>query len=350
MKNFKLILKSLISNAHVVEGGRHRPWYFAVPMYVIAMILALIPIFVQTITRQGDAIFATNTYTMEISSLRFLEEIKDKGVDMTVQNGELVVDETKWNETFTTVDPSNNNCYIHYHKDALTLEERPDLGVYYLPSVKLTDDVYKSITSFPSTSDSSVRVNRTYSFILFTEKTVTIYVYSTERTSGSTKGASIGTIYGDYQSFENGYKISDILGEDADATWTNFKSFTRKAYDNSRLRLTWQTTLLMFGINAFIVIFMGFMIWVLTRGKNNPFRVYTIWESLKIAAWASISPAILTTGLGFLISQFAQVLFPLLLGVRIMWLSMKTLRPEYAPQPEPTNKKVKTVDAKPAKK
>ena len=84
----------------------------------------------------------------------------------------------------------------------------------------------------------------------------------------------------------------------------------------------------MSAINVGIVLIMGFMVWVLTRGKNNPYRIFNVWECYKIVAWAALTPAILTSGLGFLIKAFASTLFPLLLGVRVMWLSMKSLRPD----------------------
>lgn len=344
MKNFKLILKSLISNHACIEGGRKKPWYFAVPMFVLAMLLALIPIFVQTFTREGDAIVASNDYEMRNASQRFVEEVIANDIEMRVENKQLIVDEKKWNEVFTTKDASDNNCYIHYRKDPTTGKDAfPDLGVYYIPSVRATEEKINSIVTFPSTEDKTKRVNRTYSFILFTEKNVTIYIYA----AGKTTGQSIGTIYGDYEHVEEGFTIQSIKVEDDAKTWENWKSFYRKAYDNNRLRLTWQTTLIMFGINAGVTIFMGFMLWVLTRGKNN-LNWFGIWETQKITAWTTITPAILTTGLGFLISSFSQVMFPLLLGVRIMWLSMKLLRPENSDLYPPL-KDNKIVDVKPVK-
>ena len=44
------------------------------------------------------------------------------------------------------------------------------------------------------------------------------------------------------------------------------------------------------------------------------------------------------------------LIFALLVGVRVMWLSMKTLRPEYSATPQQNTKKiVKTVEAKESK-
>ncbi len=344
MKNLKLILKSLLSNHACVEGGRRKAWYFAVPMFLFAMILALIPTFVQTWTKEGDSIVASNTYEFDVATYRFVEEINKSGIEMKVENKKLVVDEEKWNTTFNAVDGSGNNCYIHFHPNPTTgVYELPDLGVYYIPTAKFTDEKYQTIATFP-TADSATRVNRTYSFVIFTDERVIFYVYA----AGKSSGQSIGTVFGDYQNLPDGYLINSLNEVDQKTTWNNWKYFMRKAYDNNRIKTSWQTTLIMFGVNAGITIFMGFMLWVLTRGKNN-LHWFGIWETQKIVAWACVSPAILTTGLGFLIASFSQVMFPLLLGVRIMWLSMKLLRPENADLYPPLKDNKKVVDVKPVK-
>ena len=71
----------------------------------------------------------------------------------------------------------------------------------------------------------------------------------------------------------------------------------------------------------------GLVVFLLTRGKRNPFRVYTFWETQKIAYWAGVAPALLSLALGFLLTQFSLMLFIFLFGMRLMWLSMKTMRP-----------------------
>lgn len=344
MKKFKLFLKSLISNHACVEGGRRLAWYFAVPMFIVAVVLSLVPAFVQTITRQGDSIVSSSTYEMNVASERFLEKANDAGLILKVNDGILEVDEKKWEESVATdKDGSGNACYIHMHVDASSGKEFPDLGVYYRRSSLVDEDYYSSITSFPAKDEEGkdVKIGRTYSFVLFTEKTVIIYVYSVA------KGAAVGTVYGDFKSFENGYTLNSILTDNHATTWDNWKLFYRRAYDNNRVKTAWQTTGILAAINAGITIFMGLMLWVLTRGKNN-LNWFTLWETQKIAYWATVSPAILAVGLGFLLAQFAQVIFPLLLGVRVMWLSMKLLRPENADL-YPSLKKNKVVDVKPLK-
>ena len=345
MKNFKLILSSLISNHSCVEGGRRKPWYFAIPMFFLAVLLALIPTFVQTYTKEGDVLVKSNSYEMDVSSYYFVKEINDLGIEMKVKDGKLSVDKEKWDASFTTTDPSGNKCYIHYHPNPTTQELIPDLGVYYMLNSELDETVYKTITSFPSPTEEGATVARNYSFILFTDESVAFYIYASAKPNNN----SVGTIYGDYKHLDNDWTVNSMFVEkDSKATWENWKYFYRKAYETNRFRNTWQTCLIITGINVGIVAFMGFMLWVLTRGKNN-LHWFGIWETQKIAYWATITPAILTTGLGFLLTSFSQVLFPLLLGVRIMWLSMKLLRPENA-NAYPPLKDEKVVDVKPVRK
>jgi hypothetical protein len=46
--------------------------------------------------------------------------------------------------------------------------------------------------------------------------------------------------------------------------------------------------------------------------------------------WAAFTPAVLACGLGFAFSTYALFIFILFYGMRIMWMSMKNLRPEVA--------------------
>jgi hypothetical protein len=72
---------------------------------------------------------------------------------------------------------------------------------------------------------------------------------------------------------------------------------------------------------------MTFIIFVMTRGKNNPNRDLKFKDTLKIGAWALLSPALLTIVAGGLFPEFAPTAFVLFVGLRLMWLSSKYLRP-----------------------
>ena len=98
-------------------------------------------------------------------------------------------------------------------------------------------------------------------------------------------------------------------------------------YYNTKMITARDSTLIMLGVDALLIFFMGLMIFILTRGKRNPFRIYTFWETQKIAYWASFTPSLLALILGFIFTEYAVMIFVMLIGIRIMWMSMKSLKP-----------------------
>ena len=89
------------------------------------------------------------------------------------------------------------------------------------------------------------------------------------------------------------------------------------------------STFMYWGIYAGLTLFLGLLIFLLTRGKRN-FNNYLKWyECLAISGWASFTPGLLGMIMGFILTSYAIMFFILFMGVRIMWLSMKQLSPTY---------------------
>lgn len=307
MKNFKLILKSLFSNNTCIDGGRKKKWYFAVIIFFVSTILALVPIFVHTITTQGDDVFENHSYGLREASFDFSKNvIAKKDVEMKIQYVES---------------SDENSLYVKGIADGETYtvqqNGKPYVFAYFVD--ELTDEQFDGISG-----------DGKHTFVIFTSKTV--YVHIVNPSNGDTVKNLV--CVNAYKYFEDGFDLKGILVADENQTtainktWDNWKSFYSDAYDFNRYTTTWQQCLIIGSIDIIVTFLMGFMVWVLTRGKNNPYRIFNFWEGQKIAYWASITPAILTCGFGFLFTNFANALFPLLLGVRVMWLSMKSLRPD----------------------
>lgn len=356
MKNFKLILKSLFSNNATVEGARHRPWYFAVIMFFMSMILALVPVFVTNISKKGADAVKQYSYNMDNLALRFSEELADKNVTLEVSYNEsskknVLLDKGTWSIAFKEnsfgYENTSYNYYLHKDENLVI-----DFLAFYLGGMSS-----EGLSNFAKRLEEAHKEANAQlpSLVLMTESQIVVYF------SNPSRGSIIGSVVGDYESSKVGWDMKELLSKKTYSnpeefaaykaeTWDNWKNFYNEIYNHNRLTSTWTTTLIMFGINAVLVFFMGLMVFILTRGKNNPFRIYTFWESMKIGMWASNMPAILTCGLGFLLTNFMQVLFALLVGVRVMWLTMKTLGPNNVPTPNYNYKDVKTVNAKPSKK
>lgn len=354
MKNFKLILKSLFSNNATVEGARHRPWYFALIIFFVSMILAVVPIFTTAISKHGSDIVEKNSYNMDNFSLRLTEAINEKDVPLEVTYSDVLesnvlTDHGKWNDAFNdhvySYGLKDYSYYVHQNESAVD-----DFWAFYVGNMDST-----TLSNFLTDIENKLKEAEkpVPSMVIMSERQIAIYFCNVNDKS------TIGSVIGDYKSSEVGFTLNSLLSQKDKSTaegyaayraetWDNWKKFYDDIYNHNRKTSAWATTGIMIAINTVLVFFMGLMVFVLTRGKNNPFRIYTFWESMKVSMWAGDMPALLTCGLGFLLTSFAQVLFALLLGVRVMWLTMKTLGPNNVPT-QVQNNKVKTVNAKPVR-
>ena len=107
----------------------------------------------------------------------------------------------------------------------------------------------------------------------------------------------------------------------------NFKKFLDKSYESSKVKTILYTCLFNLALFVGLSVIMGFLIWILTRGKNNPNNYFSIWLCYKIQMRLGLAPGLITFILGLFLTSYAQMIFVLTLGLRVMWMSMKDLRP-----------------------
>lgn len=303
--NIKLFFTSLVSNNACVDAGRKKPWYAAIIMFFISITLAVIPSSVLELRKHGDKNFDSTTYLAREATTQFAEELQkaEYANKMFVlkqdKTSTLVADES------VAFDRVNDQSGIVDFKFRYSSNENSVALVKSLQEEKVSFFVFTPNTVYISIVDpndhNSVRVQLTC-----------INAYK-----------KVGE-----NEIKESYKVGENKTETVNQTWANWKGLIRKLYNQTRLKSAGMQLLILSAVNVGIIAIMGFMIWVLTRGKNNPYRIFTVWEAYKIVFWASLAPALLTSGLGFLIKSFASTIFPLLLGVRVMWLSMKSLRPD----------------------
>lgn len=305
-QNIKLFFASLISNNSAIDGARKKPWYAAILIFFFAIILSVIPSSVIELQKHADKNFDTTTYGLNEASTEFSQYLSglDDNIFYVTEVGKksmLVADENvnfeRFNKQTSRVDyvfrysfNTNVQTYINAYKEA---------SVNYV--IFTEDSVYFSILD-PNTPDSTKPVMQF----------VCINAY---------KKISRDELRKSLVENKDGTKM-------ATDTWANWKGLIRKLYRQTRLKLAGTQLAICSAINTVVTLIMGFMVWVLTRGKANPYRLFSVWDSFKISFWTTATPALLTLGLGFLIKNFASMMFPLLLGVRVMWLSMKSLRPD----------------------
>ena len=83
------------------------------------------------------------------------------------------------------------------------------------------------------------------------------------------------------------------------------------------------------GVNGGLTLILGLVVFLMTRGKNNPNREIKWYQSFLIVFYASLCPAILSLAFGFLFTGMEIMLYVITFGFRVMWMSVKSLRPVY---------------------
>ena len=122
-----------------------------------------------------------------------------------------------------------------------------------------------------------------------------------------------------------------------DKVMENFGHMQDLGYKEVKVRTVWFQTGIYAAIFSIIGLVMGLIIFISTRGKMNPNRDLKFGESLKIGAWLLPAPALITLVLGFVLpAQYFQQYFPMIfimtLGMRSVWLTMRTLNPNMPQQ------------------
>ena len=305
-QNIKLFFTSLISNNACIDGGRKKPWYAAILLFFFSIILSVIPSSVIELQKHADKNFDSTTYGLSEASVEFSEYLStlEDNTFYVLKNGKE-----------TNLIATEEVHFERYNKQT----SRVDFVFRY--SYNTNADYY--INGYNEAS-----VN----YVIFTEDTVYFSILD-PNTPDSTHPVLRFACINAYKKLErDDLKKALAQNEDktqmANDTWSNWKGLIRKLYRQTRLRSAGIQLAICSIINVGVTLIMGFMIWILTRGKANPYRLFTVWQCFATSFWAAFTPGLLTVGLGFLIKNFASMMFPLLLGVRVMWLTMKSLRPD----------------------
>ena len=307
-QNIKLFFTTLISNNACIDAGRKKPWDAAIILFFISIVLSVVPSSVLELRKHGDKNFDSTTFLTDQAVTLFAKDLQESEYDGKM----IVIKEGKESHL-------ESSEFVECYYFDLANGQKAGYAFAYCGNNQVT-------TKVSQFEEANV------SFFIFTRDSLYISVMDPANLSQAKRVLNLTCINAYKKVGENEIKQSYVAGENLtesiDSTWANWKTLIRKFYNQTRLKAAGMQLGIMSAINVGIVLIMGFMVWVLTRGKNNPYRMFNVWESYKIVFWAGLTPALLTCGLGFLIKTFASTLFPLLLGVRVMWLSMKSLRPD----------------------
>ncbi len=233
--------------------------------------------------------------------------------------------ETQEQTTADKVDESNavNGTDYHYYRPSYIIFSRDYIYVNIVTPTKDNIETYQSFTGNWEHHTLGVDVVSDY-------LTTTVSVSSL--TNLDTGSMSNVTINGDGTATitaANSQEELDMLmtcSSYLDGTTANWKVCFDDAYISGRNNSLLYSTLIYEAIYIALSIFMGLLIYLLTRGKKNYYRYLRATTCQKINAWAALSPGILGMLIGFFAPNYVVVFYVIFLGLRTMWMAMMQLR------------------------
>lgn len=354
--------KGLISNQSCIDGSHESPWWVAAIFFVFSVIIPLIPNFARLGSTNGGAYLTSATYGLDKQMTSFAYEFKKQGKDLVVKHNLLhyevngVIDDSQFVTPTQEYYENAESEYSYVSDKSGQYELR--VFIWNLKGnalVKAVNKVAAQQFIYGGTdlvTPDTPKDTKKYvpNLVVFTPHTfaVALYKYQSTKQMATTNGGLDWSKTGKTGLINRMLSSSIKAGEWDDPVGPSDKELFIHTYSNNTYKVLvrisnetylhqrtvtqWQTTGIYAGIYAGVIVFLGLMIFVLTRGKNNPFKYLNVWHCQKIAWWAAASPAILgmILALVFGTNTIGQIAFVLLISLRIMWLSMKQLRPTYA--------------------
>lgn len=355
----------LIKNNVAIRGAKNGPLWLTIVMFFLSILLPILPFFISGVSASGGAFIKNSSYGLEkyipVTAMNLTNDqytfditnhelsVKKDGSEIDYASYDLNPDVQKdrvINPLATYIDTNTNQYNFVLYVSNLTKSSEKKL---YLE--KVAGYLYETGTHTVTADDAATikqnKKDHTKSYylpsfvVMFKNSFNVIVCYGEKTVTGSMNGAA------DYKTMKDNTDYLDVLLTVKDkenniiprdmsqpaffnGVMNNFKRFLDKSYESSKIKNTLYNCLFNLALFAGLSLIMGFMIWILTRGKNNPNNYFSLWLCYKIEARIGFTPGLLTFLIGIFLTSYAQMIFVLTLGLRVMWMSMKDLRPVQA--------------------
>lgn len=370
------LLVSNFKNDSAIDGAKTAPWWIAIILMIVGTFLPIIPLMVNVSKTYGASFIANQSYGFEKYETALALELKEQGYDFKInESNELLRYKNDVYEAMPRAIATEKVPVAQYVVKENDGSERIGLQLFYSERVDtgVTDEKVSTLTkvlnsmnyivgttiladseegqayieSEGATLSEGEKSNITYyrpNYILLYKKG--LYVYMT-KPGTTTKQTSMSGDWlhseKDVGLLERVLEVEDIpvsFEKDSNGSYTllrktafttgvkkNFNKVFNEVYLTSKNKTFWSYCGIFYGVYLVLVAFMGLMLFLLSRGKNNPMNYLTYWTTFKMACWSTFAPGVLAMVLGFLLASYATLFFIILYGLRIMWMSMRQLRP-----------------------
>ena len=334
----------LVNNAAAIRGAKAGPLWLTIVMFVLSVFLPVVPIFTNNITTKGDSFLSSYSYGLERYVTQTALALQADGYEFGVDQNHLLT--VSKNGAEVDFDEYGSSKPFDTYYNGVTKEY--DFAVYIAKDTKAADKkaTYKIIsetyyavgtTEITTYDKNNAAASYRPSLLVLFKDSVYVTINKGSKAVKNSLGGDYKTIKADNAYLAKLLTVKDKEGNTiapsmtsatyVDGVYKNFKKFLNKSYETLRVRNTFATSGIYLGIFFGLSLVMGLLMWILTRGKNNPNNYYTPWLTMKIQARLGLAPALITLIVGFFLTSYAALIYIATIGLRAMWISMKELRP-----------------------
>ena len=357
--NIRTGFATLLSNEACVQASRHMhglAYIVPVTIGLLSVVLAILPTFVSRINVEGSAVVfptasATSSGNYEQGLAYFTYDlIHDKNGNR--RDIEVYVDDNgvphftadvagKTKNAAQIINENDEEKWLTYTRGS---DNHPAFAVFFNDSAFLDSDFFRAIDAglnpYVGYAEQTLKVAGSEAFpcsyIAFGKETIRFRKRNSVTANVGLTGRYDRMHGVNFTSFARELTGLEAMGlNETSAMYLIrvhdfYKKIVNLSYETDKVSGAWQYTGIFAAVDLGLLLLFGLVLFLMTRGKKNPYRIYNIWNTIKIACWASLTPAVLALALGFWLVQYGFIIFMFLYGMRMMWLSMKTFRPSAA--------------------
>lgn len=338
----RLGLSTIISNDACVRAGREwKGWLDLIPigLALASVVLAVLPTFINRINVNGSAVaFSSPVAQYDQGLAAFTDALvfdengveRENKIELSINGGTFSLSNKSalcGDKSFYTVNRATTDA--------------PIFEVFFNDIEGLADDLFfknldtnKDPEANPRDPEGKITTVQA-SYMAFGKNSIRFLKKTGATSNGITALTGKYDLLNGTNFTQFAQSIKDAEGnplhpsqkEYVDKIRIFYTDLINKSFEKDKVAGTWQYTGIFAGVDLGLIILFGAITFLMTRGKRNPFRIYTFWDTQKMAYWAAFTPAVLAMVLGFILTQYAFVFFMFAYGMRMMWMSMKSLKP-----------------------
>ena len=359
---FRYWLQTLWSNGACLLA-RGKPWWASLPVVILSIIIAIIPTAVAMGNVSASSFITGQDLGLVAPTAAFVRDMEEKGILLSIDKDGILSDENgSWEKAYGAndlgayyhtvvrevpklpVETDSSSSQVIGSKPELVEETIVDFAVYYdydglYPSVT---DFYEFVVTDENSKDPNGEDAYSVNSLFLDSDGFILTIMPNLVDSDGQKAETSIRYYWDSDEFKGKTLVSLLTPtfegeaplpdsyEYREASRQAWGRFLDLAYASTKWNAGWTNVGIIAAIVTGTIFIMGLIVFLATRGKNNPYRPLNFWDAQQAVYFESFTCAVIAMILGFIFGGsnyvMGMTIFMMVLAVRVIYTIFKTMR------------------------